>query len=69
LVAKHRQLAHQVGDSASSLANLMAGSSDANIVLEGTTLVFGSWDCMADGSGGFSSHLIAHKEPEAKTNN
>ena len=24
---------------------------------------------MADGSGGFSSHLIAHKELEAKTNN
>ena len=24
----------------------------------GTTFVFGSWFCIADGSGGFSSHLI-----------
>ena len=24
----------------------------------GTTFVFGSWACIADGSGGFSSHLI-----------
>ena len=24
----------------------------------GTTFIFGSWVCIADGSGGFSSHLI-----------
>ena len=24
----------------------------------GTTFVFGSWVCIANGSGGFSSHLI-----------
>ena len=46
---KHRQLARQVGDSASSSANSMAGSSNANNVPEGTTLIFGSWACMADG--------------------
>ena len=37
LGGKHQQLARQVGDSASSSANLMAGSNDANNVPEGTT--------------------------------
>ena len=45
----------------------MAGSSDANNVPEGTTLVFGSWACMADGSGGFSSHLVTPNSPKPKT--
>ena len=47
----------------------MARSSDANSVPEGTTLVFGSWSYTADGSGGFSSHLITPKASESKTNN
>ena len=45
----------------------MAGSSDANYVPEGTTLVFGSWACTADGKGGFSSHLVMPKSPRSKT--
>ena len=36
----------------------MAGPSNANGVPEGTTFVFGSWACTADGTGGFSSHLV-----------
>ena len=44
----------------------MAESSDANNVPEGTTLVFGSWACMADGSGGFSSHLVTPNSPKPK---
>ena len=44
----------------------MAGSSDANNVPEGTTLVFGSWACTADGSGGFSSHLVMPNSPKPK---
>ena len=44
----------------------MVGSSDANNVPEGTTLVFGSWACMTDGSGGFSSHLVTPNLPELK---
>ena len=67
--SKHRQLACQVGDSASSSANSMAGSSDANNVPEGTTLVFDSWACTADRSGGFSSHLVTPNSPELKTIN
>jgi hypothetical protein len=45
----------------------MAGSSDANNVPEGTTIIFGSWACMADGSGGFSSHLVMPNSPKSKT--
>ena len=45
----------------------MIGSSDANNVPEGTTLVFGSWACTADGSGGFSSHLVTPNSPKPKT--
>ena len=67
LADKHRQLAHQVGDSASSSANSMAGSSDTNNVPEGTTLVFGSWVCTADGTGGFSGHLVTPNSPKPKT--
>ena len=45
----------------------MAGSSNANNVPEGTTLVFGSWACTADGMGGFSSHLVTPNSPKLKT--
>ena len=69
LGGKHRQLARQVGDSVSSSANSIAGSSDANNVLEGTTLVFSSWACTANGSSGFSSHLVTPNSPELKTIN
>ena len=44
----------------------MAGSSNANNVPEGTTLIFGSWACTADGSGGFSSHLVTPNSPKPK---
>ena len=45
----------------------MAGSSNANDMPDGTTLVFGSWACTADGSGGFSSHLATPNSPKPKT--
>ena len=44
----------------------MAESSKANNVPEGTTLVFGSWACTADGSGGFSRHLVLPNLPKPK---
>ena len=47
----------------------MAGLSDAKNVPEGTTLIFGSWACTADGSGGFSSHLVMPNSPKLKTIN
>ena len=45
----------------------MAGSSDANNVPEGTTLVFGSWAYTTDGTGGFSSYLVTPNSPKSKT--
>ena len=67
LGGKHRQLARQVGDSASSPTNSTAGSSNANSVPEGTTFVFGSWAYTADRMGGFSSHLVTPNSPKPKT--
>jgi hypothetical protein len=31
---------------------------------EGTTFTFGSWICIANGSGGFNSHLSNTRKPE-----
>jgi hypothetical protein len=31
---------------------------------EGTTFTFGSWVCIANGSGGFNNHLANPKNPE-----
>jgi hypothetical protein len=45
----------------------MARSSNANSVPEGMTFVFGSWACMVDGAGGFSSHLVTPNSPKSKT--
>jgi hypothetical protein len=47
----------------------MAGSSNANNVPGGKTLLFGYWACTADGSGSFSSHLVTLNSPELKTIN
>ena len=51
---KHRQLARQVGGSASSMATF-AFSTMA--LPQGATFVFCSWVCVANGLGGFNSHL------------
>jgi hypothetical protein len=32
---------------------------------KGTTFIFGFWICIANGSGGFNSHLADTREPEA----
>jgi hypothetical protein len=45
----------------------MAGSSDTYNMPVGTTLVFGSWACTADRTGGFSSHLVTPNSPKSKT--
>jgi hypothetical protein len=44
----------------------MASFSFTNIVLnEGTTFIFGSWICIANGLGGFNSHLADSRKSEA----
>jgi hypothetical protein len=48
--------------------NLMASSSFTSIMLdEGTTFIFGSWICIANGLGGLNSHLTDSRKPEAST--
>jgi hypothetical protein len=48
--------------------NLMASFSFTSIVLdEGTTFIFGSWICVANGSGGFNGHLADSRKPKAST--
>jgi hypothetical protein len=37
----------------------------SNMLDEGTTFIFGSWICIANGLGGFNSHLIDSRKPEA----
>ena len=54
LGGKHRQLARQVGDSASSMATFAFSTMTPP---RGATFIFGSWVCVANGSGGFDSHL------------
>jgi hypothetical protein len=46
----------------------MASFNFTSVVLdEGTTFIFGSWICVANGSGGFNSHLANSKKPEASS--
>ena len=57
LGGKHRQLARQVGDSVSSSASSMATFALTTMTPpRGATFIFGSWVCVANGSGGFDSH-------------
>jgi hypothetical protein len=48
--------------------NSMASFNFTSAVLdEGTTFIFGSWICIANGSGGFNSHQANSMEPEASS--
>jgi hypothetical protein len=38
-----------------------------HLLVEGTTFIFGSWICVANGLGGFNSHLATSRKPEAST--
>jgi hypothetical protein len=57
---KTRQLARQIGERIRDpLENSMALFKFARPVLpEGTTFVFGSWVCVANGAGGFRRYII-----------
>ena len=58
LGSKHRQLARQIGDLVSSSASSMATFAFSTMTPpRGATFIFGSWVCVANGSGGFDSHL------------
>jgi hypothetical protein len=48
--------------------NSMTSLSFTSTVLdEGTTFIYGSWICVANGLGGFNSHLVNPTKPEAST--
>jgi hypothetical protein len=66
---KHRQLVRQVGVLIEHPPeNSMASFNFTSAVLdEGTTFIFGSWICVANSLGGFSSNLVNSKEPEASS--
>jgi hypothetical protein len=59
VAVKYRQLARQVGVFLEHPPeNSMASFNFTSTVLdEGTASTFGSWFCIADDGGGFSSHL------------
>jgi hypothetical protein len=66
VVVKHRQLArHVVVFIKPPLENSMASLSFTSTMLdEGTIFIFGSWICIANGLGGFNSHLVDSRNPE-----
>ena len=49
--------------------NSMASSNFDNALEKGTTLTFGSWTYVADGSGGFTNHLANQEEMESSSTN
>ena len=61
---KHRQLARQVGDSASSSATFAFSTMTPP---RGATFIFSLWVCVANGSGGFDSHLTNSPSPKIST--
>jgi hypothetical protein len=69
MVVKHQQLARQVGVFIEHpLENSMASLRFTSTMLdEGTTLIFGSWICIANSFGGFNSDLVDSRKPEAST--
>jgi hypothetical protein len=68
LAVKHRQLARQVGALIEDpLASSMASFNLTVAPEEGAAYIFGSWVCIANGSGSFDSHLANPKGPEAST--
>jgi hypothetical protein len=69
VAVKHRQLARQVGVFIEHPPeNSMASFNFTSAMLDrGTTFIFGSWICVANGSGGFNSHLANSRELEASS--
>jgi hypothetical protein len=39
----------------------------STVLDEGTTFIFGFWICVANGLGGFNSHLVDSRKPDAST--
>jgi hypothetical protein len=67
VAVKHRQQARQVGGLIEDPPeNSMASFNFTGVVLsKGTMFTFGSWFYIANGRGGFDSHLTKAREPTA----
>jgi hypothetical protein len=67
MAVKHRQLMRQVGVFIEHPPqNSMVSLSFTSTVLdEGTTFTFSSWIYVANSLGGFNSHLVDSRKPEA----
>ena len=69
-MVKPRQLAPIVGQVSDDLPTNLMTSPNRNDALEkGTTFTFGSWTCIADGSGCFTNHLDDHQVVESVPTN
>jgi len=68
MTVKHRQLAPTMGPISDDLpTNSMVSPNFNNALEEGTTFTFGSWTCIADGSGGFTNHLADQESVESNS--
>jgi hypothetical protein len=69
MAVKHRLLARLVGVFIEHPPeNSMASFSFTSTMLdEGAMFIFGSWICVANGSGGFNGHLANSRKPEVST--
>jgi hypothetical protein len=68
VAVKHRRLACQVGVFIEQPPkNSMASLGFTSVLDEGTTFVFGSWICVANGLGGFNSHLVDFGKSKTST--
>jgi hypothetical protein len=69
VAVKHRQLARQIGVFIEHpLENSMASFNFTSAVLDkDTTFIFESWIYVANGLGGFNSHLVDSRKPMAST--
>ena len=69
-MVKHRQLVPIVGPvSDDPPTNSTASPNHDGTLEKGTTLTFGSWSCMADGSGGFTNRLDDQRPEESDSPN
>ena len=67
LADKHRQLVRQIGGFANDHQknSMVPLNSNNSVPAKGTTFFVGSWAFVANGSGGFDSHLIDPRALEA----
>ena len=70
MTVKHRQLVPTVGQvSDDPPPNSIASPNHDDALEKGTPFTFGSWTCIADGSGGFTNHFDDRQAVESVSTN